>query len=231
MLKRLLPLVLLSTALVGTGCQPKNDLQQQAVADSAPPTQQGAANTSRQLQDERLWLTPPQGWQLISNEETKSGINDTLIRHLRYADPTEATHTLTLESRFNNTLGQPLADPLILVDQLANLEQSNCSSAEDFNTFTGFEQGVATAVRLFVCDPTEFEGGRVTLLKIMQGQNETYLVALQHQWSESSSNTTTPDSLELARTSNNLFDRVATWSMYLRKVRLCPASGCQQEGG
>ena len=214
-----LAVLLLAIASIGSGCQPAEDPQPQ------PPP---AATSTPVAVDEKLWFTPPKDWTLVSNQETNNGINKSLVRHLRYADPTEATHILTLESRYNNTLG-PAGDPLNLLDQLAQNAQQSCDTAEDFNTFTGYEHGVATAVRLFVCDPTELQGGRVMLLKILQGQEQTYLVALQHQWSGPAASEQSPESLELARSSHNLFDRVAVWSLYLRDVRLCPTKGCEQD--
>lgn len=201
--------------LLSVGCQPKSDtstdstLVDSSLANIAP--------TQKVVADERLWLTPPEGWTLVSSlAET--------TRHVRYLDPKETNQSLTIESRDNTTLGSPAADPLDVLKLLAENEQSNCSKAKDFNTFTGFEEGFGTVVRLFICEPNELVGGRVRLLKIIQGQQKTYLVALEYLWSNS---ITAPK--VTGNSSNNLLDRVAAWSLYLRNVRLCAASGCQQQ--
>lgn len=205
----LVPQLIGSLALCGlllsVGCQPKN-----ATPSNNAPNQEAVA-------DERLWLSPPEGWALVSSlAET--------TRHVRYLDPKETNQSLTIESRDNATLGTPAADPLEVLAQLAENEQSNCSKAKDFNTFTGFEEGFGTVVRLFICEPNEFASGRLRLLKIIQGQQKTYLVALEYLWSNA---TTKPNAG--GQNSNSLLDRVAAWSLYMRNVRLCAASGCQQQ--
>jgi hypothetical protein len=215
--------MLLCGVLLGFGCQPANNPEPKVNLNI-----EDAALDAHAVADvEQLWLTPPVGWNLASNQVTNTGANKTAVRHVRYIDPTEPTHSLTIESRQNSTLGQPAADPLEVLEQLAQNEQRNCTKAEDFNTFTGLEQGFGTVVRLFICEPSRLTSGRLTLLKIIQGQQQTYLVALQHQWSNEPS-ATSQESLGLDENSNNIFDRVAGWSLYMRSVKVCAASGCQQ---
>lgn len=208
----LLGSVVLCGLLLSVGCQPKTDTSTDSVPTAKPAPKKALA-------DEMLWLTPPEGWTLASNLTDTSPSKAT--RHVRYLDPKEPNHSLTIESRDNASLGTPAADPLDVLKQLAENEQTNCSKAEDFNTFTGFEQGFGTVVRLFICEPNELASGRLRLLKIIQGQQETYLVALEYLWSNSTNAT--------GQNSNNVFDRVAAWSLYMRNVRICAASGCQQQ--
>ncbi len=207
---RLLGSVALCGLLLSVGCQPKSDTS----ADHTPLAKAAAEEV---VADEQLWLTPPEGWTLIANREKT-------IRHLRYLDPNDTNQSLTVESRDNTTLGTPAADPLDVLKALAENEQRHCSKAKDFNTFTGFEEGFGTVVRLFICEPNELASGRLRLLKIIQGKQKTYLVALEYLWSNA---TTEPNAM--GQNSNNLSDRVAAWSLYMRKVRLCAASGCQQQ--
>lgn len=212
--KQMLPLLrrlLIGGVLMVSGCGPANET---AVDTTLDTTSAGA--------HEQLWLTPPKGWVLTANA------NDS-VRHVRYLDPAEPTQSLTVESRPNTTLGTPAADPLDLIEQLAENERQDCAKAEDFNTFTGYEHGYATAVRLFICQPDDLTTGQLTLLKIMQGQQQTYLVALEHQWSNTTPNTAEQTGLGFAENSKNIVDRVAVWSLYLRGVRVCAASGCQQQ--
>lgn len=222
---------LLCSVLLGFGCQPANNtdpkLTPKVASKADLSTADAAPETLSVVDADRLWLTPPEGWHLAPKQVTNTGVDKAAVRHVRYVDPTEPTHSLTIESRQNSTLGQPTADPLHVLEQLAENEQRNCNKAENFNTFTGVEQGFGTVVRLFICEPSPLTTGRLTLLKIIQGQQQTYLVALQHQWSNEPS-TASQESLGLEENSNNIFDRVAAWSLYMRGVRVCAASGCQQ---
>ena len=102
-------------------------------------------------------------------------------------------------------------DPIEILLSEAKKSEEKCTFVQHFNLFSGFENNYPTSLRLIMCGENEnLNRGEVSMLKVIQGEDFLYIIRFLKRVDAFKINQ--PD-VEKAE--------IATWSDYLRKIRLC----------
>jgi len=122
---------------------------------------------------EHLFAQPPSDWQTVFKLNTPGSRIAEFIP--AGANKNDWTTKITFESFI-----QPISvDPIELLLQEAEHYQEKCTSLQDFNLFSGMENGYPTSFRLFMCGTSNFSGtGEVIMLKAIQGNDYFYVLKL-----------------------------------------------------
>lgn len=175
-----------------------------ALAGCGGQTPATAAEPEPTIDGESLLAEPPEGW--VGSDHTESPGLD-LVGFIP-ADQYPADWREKVS--FERMDGQPL-DPIDLLTALAEDQSKTCDNFSSFNTFTGFENGYPTSVRLFSCGRNSLNLlGQVTLIKVIQGSATTYVVMRAKRTQPFA-----PDEMPIGE------EEIAEWSLYMRAISVC----------
>lgn len=122
------------------------------------------------LARERLHAEPPPGW-------TRSyQINAPLLRLVEFSPPGESTEDWRERWSVEAFALAPGLDP---IEILAGVDAEQRQACQDFRSQpvrAGHEFGLPVAVRLLICGKSPREDGQVSLVKVVQGSQETFVI-------------------------------------------------------
>lgn len=154
---------------------------------------------------ERLLVSPPPDWNRVyefNNDQTR------LAEFVPAGErATEWQSKLFLESH----AGMRDTDPIEILLAEASRLQENCTFVQQFNLFSGLENGFPTSVRLVMCGENEPVGeGEVSIMKAIQGDNYLYVIRLVRRVEPFEINA--PD---VER------EEIAAWSEFFSRIKVC----------
>lgn len=157
---------------------------------------------------ERLLADAPRGWKEVFSS------NNPGLRMVEFIpeDQNNASwqHKITVES-FS---AKPLPDPIEFLKGLSVDQSGTCDGFESFSTFSGFENGYPTTVRLMVCKRSDIiNQSQVTMLKAIQGDENFYMISRAQRGPPLADDT--PALTE---------DEIAGWTLYLKAISVCDDS-------
>ena len=166
---------------------------------------------------ERLLAAPPDGWVTVF-QSNRPG-----IRLIEFAPPGQAADAWTEKLSFESFGSSPPPDPIELLTQIANDQRATCTGFSDYNTFSGFENGYPTSIRLFVCRTNPVtQLAQITLVKAIQGNEQFYVITRARR----------VPPIETEGAAAMPAEDMAAWSLYLRAISLCdsarPAHPCPE---
>ena len=187
---------LITGTLLGTGL---------VLATACDRPDQDAELVAEPTTSETLLAQPPPDW-LRSTATTTPG-----LRLTEYRPPAPPADGWDDRMRFEASSGTPMPDPIQVALTMAEEQRKNCEGFEDHNTFSGFENGYPTSVRLLLCREDKRTGkALVTLVKAIQGNDFFYLIVR-------SRSAPPPDSgLDLISQAE-----IGGWSLHMRTIGLC----------
>jgi hypothetical protein len=186
------------TVLVG--CQTAGG-NEKAKADPRPAPADTATNET-----ERLLAEPPDGWVAVFANKRPG------VRMAEYVPAGESGQEWSEKVSFESFGGEPLPDPIGMLVEIARDQSETCNGFADNNTFSGYENGYPTSVRLFVCrNNAVTQKGQITLVKAIQGQTQLYVVTRARRVPPIESDAMLPMAHE----------DMADWSTYMRAISLC----------
>lgn len=158
---------------------------------------------------ERLLAAAPEGWTAVF------AANRPGVRIAEYVPPGDTADTWTEKLSFEAFGGEPLPDPIGMLVEIARDQQATCNGFADHNTFSGFENGYPTSVRLFVCRNNAItKRGQITLVKAIQGRERVYVITRAQRVPPIESDAMLPIAQE----------DMAQWAQYARAISLCDSA-------
>ena len=155
---------------------------------------------------ERLLAAVPEGWHNVLDLD---GDNT------RYSDfVPEGQSGSDWESRLSFeaiVTDQVSVDPIDMLKAVAAEDASRCSFVDDYNIFSGYENGYQTSVRLFLCGMNKYSNrGEIKLIKIIRGNERVHSIRLMKRIRS------------FARGEQDFADaEMADWSVFLNRILLC----------
>lgn len=176
--------------------------QTQAESAVAPISEETAAEDTV---GERLIAAPPAGWSLDFATKTPG------LRIAEYSRDEEDAEQWTHKIKFESLTGDPLPEPIEFLKSFGEQQKETCPELEDYNTFSGIENGYPTAVHLFVCRRNKLsEISLVTLVKAIQGRDVFYVITRAQRAAPLAANK--PALPE---------EEIGGWSIYLKSILVC----------
>jgi len=163
---------------------------------------------------ERLIGQPPGGWHSVGATNTGG------IRTAQFVPDGDDHRDWFRRITFESLADQPL-DPIAFLDLIEDEQKSTCEDFQAFPTFTGFENGYPTAVRLLICDRDRGTGRQeLRMIKAIQGNDYFYVISRARREPPE------PPPADGDRPSNGVEDsgleeEVAAWSIYLKSIVVC----------
>lgn len=155
---------------------------------------------------EELLAKPPSGWKESYANKAPG------MRMAQYVPSGEDTHDWQNMVSFESFTGNPLPQPLELLESVAKDQRAVCDNFESHPTYTGKENGYPTAVALFVCDRSKLTSkGELTLLKMIRGDDNFYVVTRSRRVAPIEPDDVWPIPKQV----------MAEWSLYLRGIGVC----------
>lgn len=171
-----------------------------------PPVYLSKSSPENQPVAERLIANIPEGWHNILQID---GINT------RYSDFVPADQSGSdWESRlsFEAIVTEHVSvDPIDMLNSVALEDAPLCSFIENYNIFSGYENGYPTSVRLFLCGMKKSTGsGEIKLIKIIRGKRHVHSIRLMKR-------------IPAFEQGEQDFTagQIADWSIFLNHSRLC----------
>lgn len=151
---------------------------------------------------ETLLAVPPPKW-------TESfAMNRNGLRMNEYSPPVEEPIETV---KFESIREDPVSDPIDFLLGLVETRRPGCEHFEDYNTFSGYENGYPTSVRLLVCArDNATDKASVMLIKAIAGDENFYSVTWTRQADPVEEGENVVPELE-----------IATWSRYLSGISVC----------
>lgn len=157
---------------------------------------------------EQLLADAPANWQQSFRTEAPG------IRMVEYVPPDSDPKAWTDKVSFESFSGTPLPDPIELLTSIANDQRKTCEKFADHETFSGFENGYPTSVRLFVCNVNPLtKKGQLTLVKTIKGDQNFYVITRARRTDAIEQQ---PDG-EIPTEAKT----IAEWSLYLHAISAC----------
>ena len=181
--------------MLSSGCSGANE----SSADGA-----GSASAT----GERLLAAPPSGWKEVFSSDNQG------LRMVEFIPDEQNNATWQQKISFESSSGKPLPDPIDFLEGVSVDQSGTCDGFESFTTFSGFENGYPTTVRLMVCqNSTIIDQSQVTMLKAIQGKDNFYVISRAQR-----APPLADDAQPLSET------EIAGWSLYLKAISLCDDS-------
>lgn len=154
---------------------------------------------------EQLLLSPPPDWQRVYD------FNNEKTRLAEFVPPGEAATDWQTKLYLESHADMQDTDPIeILLAEARRLDE-NCTFVQQFNLFSGLENGYPTSVRLVMCGKNEPVGeGEVGIMKAIQGDQFLYVVRLVRRVDPFEINA--PDVEQ---------EEIAAWSEFFSRIKLC----------
>jgi len=169
-------------------------------ADVAATAAAAAAPTEGEL----LLAQAPPGWVESASMATPA------LRMAEYAPENQSADEIERVT-FEAQTGLPLPDPIDFVLAVTADLAKGCSESEQFNIFSGLENGYPTSVRLLVCGALQQSPhGQVVMSKAIKG-NEQFYVVTRRRLLAATPQHQAPLSPET----------MAEWSLYFKTIGLC----------
>jgi len=157
---------------------------------------------------ERLLAAPPDGWKEVFSSDNPG------LRMVEFIPDDQVNATWQQKISFESSSGQPLPDPIEFLKGLSVDQSGTCDGFESFTTFSGFENGYPTTVRLMVCKNSDIiNQSQVTMLKAIQGKDNFYVISRAQR-----APPLADDAEPLSKA------EIAGWSLYLKAISLCDGS-------
>lgn len=181
--------------MLSSGCSGANE----SSADGA-----GSASAS----DERLLAAPPSGWKEVFSSDNSG------LRMVEFIPDEQNNASWQQKISFESSSGKPLPDPIDFLEGVSVDQSGTCDGFESFTTFSGFENGYPTTVRLMVCqNSTIIDQSQVTMLKAIQGKDNFYVISRAQRAPPPAD-----DAVPLSQV------EIGGWSLYLKAISLCDDS-------
>ena len=169
------------------------------------------ASTAERSEDsgERLLAAPPEGWKEVFSTDNPG------LRMVEFIPEDQNNADWRQKISFESSGGKPLPDPIEFLTGLSADQSGTCDEGfESFTTFSGFENGFPTTVRLLVCrNSAIINQSQVTMLKAIQGKENFYVISRAQR------------AAPLAEDAEPLSEaEIAGWSLYLKAISLCDGS-------
>ena len=128
-------IVLACSALAGC-------VRTQAESAVEPTSEETAAEetAAEETANERLIASPPAGWSLDFATNTPG------LRIAEYSRDEEDAEQWTHKIKFESLTGDPLPEPIEFLKSFGEQQRETCPELEDYDTFSGVENGYPTAV-------------------------------------------------------------------------------------
>jgi hypothetical protein len=201
---------LLTLVLLGCASESPNNAKTEAVNPETIVT----ASASQQPKDktvlagettEVLLATPPPNWTQIYQ------LNKKVVRLADFVPANETTLNWQTKLSFESHSDLVDLDPIEILLSEAKKSEEKCTFIQHFNLFSGFENNYPTSLRLIMCGENEnLKQGELSMLKVIQGDDFLYIVRFLKRIEPFKLNQPDVEKPE-----------IATWSDYLRKIRLC----------
>ena len=154
---------------------------------------------------EVLLATPPQNWTQIYQ------LNEKLVRLADFVPAYETNLNWQTKLSFESHSDLVDLDPIEILLSEAKKSEEKCTFVQHFNLFSGFENNYPTSLRLIMCGENKnLKQGELSMLKVIQGDDFLYIIRFLKRIEPFSVNQPDVEKPE-----------IATWSDYLRKIRLC----------
>ena len=166
---------------------------------------------------ERLLAEAPSGWKEVFTS------NNPGLRMVEFIPEDQANASWEHKITFESLSGKPLPDPIEFLKGLSADQSGTCDGFESFSTFSDFENGYPTTVRLMICKHSDIiNQSQVTMLKAIQGEENFYVITRAQRGPP------------LADDTPALTDEeVVGWTLYLKAISVCDDSAehpCPQPG-
>lgn len=184
-------------------------------ADAPDDTRASAAG---EASGERLLAAPPQGWKEVFSTDNPG------LRMVEFIPDDQNNADWRQKISFESSSGKPLPDPIEFLTGLSVDQSGACDEGfESFTTFSDFENGYPTTVRLMVCrNSAIINQSQVTMLKAIQGKDNFYVISRAQR------------AAPLAEDAEPLSEaEIAGWTLYLKAISLCDGSAehpCPEAG-
>jgi hypothetical protein len=198
--------------LVLSGCA--SELSNNAKREAANPEPIDTASSNPQLKDktalagettEVLLAIPPSKWHQIYQ------LNEQVVRLADFVPANETTLNWQTKLSFESHSNLVDLDPIEILLSEAKKSEEKCTFIQHFNLFSGFENNYPTSLRLIMCGENEnLKQGELNMLKVIQGDDFLYIIRFLKRIE--------PFKLDQPDVEKS---EIATWSDYLRKIRLC----------
>lgn len=168
----------------------------------------GTPSTATSAGGERLLAAPPEGWKEVFNSDNPG------LRMVEFIPDGQVNATWQEKISFESSSGKPLPDPIAFLEGLSVDQSGTCDGFESFTTFSGFENGYPTTLRLMVCKNSDIiNQSQVTMLKAIQGEENFYVISRAQR------------APPLADDAEPLSEaEIAGWSLYMKAISLCDGS-------
>jgi hypothetical protein len=187
--------------------------EQPAPDASSNPIPVEIAVSPRQAEPgEQLWAAAPPGWIEGNRLATPSLRRAEFEPPGQPADPKNGPREqLVLESMPMD----PSLDTINFIDQLSAELSATCEGFRDAPTFSGYENGYPTTVRLLSCPLRKAsETAKVTLIKAIAGNAHFYVLVREKEG---------PASAGLPANA----DEIAAWTLHLKRTLVCDTTNAE----
>lgn len=206
---------LLAFILIGCASESPNQAKREAVSPDSLETgslERASANPQPKSElelasetQEVLIATPPSNWNQIYQ------LNQTVVRLADFVPPNETTLNWQTKLSFESHRDLVDFDPIEILLSEAKKSEEKCTFIQHFNLFSGLENNYPTSLRLIMCGENEnLKRGELSMLKVIQGDDFLYIIRFLKRIEPFKLNQPDVEKPE-----------IATWSDYLRKIRLC----------
>jgi hypothetical protein len=162
-------------------------------------------STTSQSTGERLLADAPSGWKEVFNSDNPG------LRMVEFIPENESNASWQHKITFESLKGKPLPDPIEFLKGLSADQSGTCEGFESFSTFSGFENGYPTTVRLMVCKRSDIiNQSQVTMLKAIQGKENFYVITRAQRGPPLADDTAALTDEEMAG-----------WALYLKAISVC----------
>jgi hypothetical protein len=172
---------------------------------AAPVPMPRPDDTGQRKSTEQLLAKPPAEFKMVYR------FNNADTRIMEFVPSAESDTDWNVRITFESHAHLVDSDPIdVLIAEVKRL-QDMCSFVQNFNLFSGFENGYPTSVRLMMCGTlTKLKEGQVSLAKVIQGSDYLYIVTVARR--------VPPFDVHEAEVEP---PEIAVWSNYLSRISVC----------